>query len=128
MFLCNLVDFVNEHDSLLGLDYVPVGGVQKAGEDVLHIVAYITGFRQGSRISNRERHLHKLRQSLCNQRLAASGRTDQKDIGLVQIRHPKTLEVFMYAYCNDLLRTLLSDDMSVKIGLDVLRSRDFPVF
>src|SRR6202047_4047161 len=59
-----------------------VGRLQQFQDDVLYVLADIAGFGQRRRIRHRERHVENPRQRLRQQRLARTGRTDQKDVRL----------------------------------------------
>ena len=80
----DLVDFVDIDDAALRALDVVVGRLQQLENDVLDVFTDVTGLRQRRRIRHRERHIEDTRQRLCQQRLAATGRPNQQNIGLGQ--------------------------------------------
>ena len=81
----DLVDLVDVDDAGLRLFDVVVALLQQLLDDVLDILADVTGFGQRGRVGDRERHVEQPRQGLGEQGLARAGRTDQQDVGLGQL-------------------------------------------
>jgi len=65
-----LVDFIDVDDAALRALDVVVGRLQQFENDILDVLADITGFRQRGRIRHRERHIEDARQRLGQQGLA----------------------------------------------------------
>jgi len=78
----DLVDFVDVDDAALGALDVVVGGLEQAQDDVLDVLADITGFSEGRGIGHGEGHVDDAGQRLGQQRLAAACRADQHDVRL----------------------------------------------
>src|SRR5262249_41877168 len=81
----DLVDLVDIDDAALGALDVIVGGLQQLEDDVLDILADITGFGERGRISHGEGHIEDARQRLRQQGLARTGWTDQQDVRLREL-------------------------------------------
>ena len=69
----------------LGLLDVVVGGLDELQEDVLDVLADIAGFGERRRIGNGKGHVEHPGQGLGQERLAAAGRAEQEDVGLLQL-------------------------------------------
>ena len=76
----DLIDLVDIDNAALGALDVVVGGLQQLEDDVLDVLADITGFGERGRISHGEGHVEDARQRLRQQRLAGAGRADQQDV------------------------------------------------
>ena len=63
----DLVDFVDVNDALLAPLHIPVCRLQQLQDDVLHILAHITGFGQRGGVDDRERHVQDAGQRLRQQ-------------------------------------------------------------
>ena len=61
-FTGRLVYLVYVDDAALGLFDVIVGSLQQRYEYVLYVLSYVPGFGDGSRVCNREWHIHDPRQ------------------------------------------------------------------
>ena len=81
----DLVDLVDVDDAPLGLVDVVIGRLQQADEDVLHVLAHVTGLGEGGGVGDGERHVEQPGQGLGNQRFAAAGGADEDDVGLLQL-------------------------------------------
>ena len=81
----DLVDLVDVDDAGLRLLDVVVALLQQLLDDVLDILAHVTGFGQRGRVGDRERHVEQARQGLGQQGLARAGGADQQDVGLGQL-------------------------------------------
>ena len=67
----------------LGARPVKIRGLEQIEDDVLHVLAHVTGFRQCRRVGYCERNLEKPCQCLRKQRLARAGGAEQHDVGLL---------------------------------------------
>ena len=72
----DLVDLVDVDDAALGALDVVVGVLQQLDDDVLDVLADVTGLGERRRVRDRERHVQDPRERLREERLAAcrSGR------------------------------------------------------
>ncbi len=127
----DLVDLVDVDDPGLGLLDVVVGGLDQLEEDVLDVLADVAGFGERGGVGDRERHLQHARQRLREERLAATGRTDEQDVRLLQLdvgiavrADLHTLVVVVDRDREDLLRLLLADDVVVQVLVDLARLRE----
>ena len=81
----DLVDLVDVDDAGLRLVDVVVALLQQLLNDVLDVLTNIARFGQRRRIGDRERHVEQAGQRLGQQRLAAAGRADQKNVALREL-------------------------------------------
>ena len=81
----DLVDLVDVDDPGLGLLDVEVGGLDQLEQDVLDVLADVTGLGQRGRVGDRERDVEDARERLRQQRLPAAGRAEQEDVRLLQL-------------------------------------------
>src|SRR6516165_10483158 len=106
------------------------GGLQQLEDDVLDVLADITGFGERGRIGHREGHVEDARESLRQQRLARAGRADQQDVRLRELDVVmfglvvETLVVIMDRDREHLLGVVLTDDIVVKNFAYFLRGRN----
>ena len=78
----NLIDLVHVDDAHLRALNVAIGSIDKLEQDVLHVLAHVTSLGERGGISDGKRHLEDARERLGQQRLAGTGGTEQKNIGL----------------------------------------------
>ena len=123
----NLVDFVDVDDAALAALDVVIGILQQRQDDVLDILADVAGLGERGRIGDGEGNLQEARERLRQQRLAGSGRADQKDVGLLQLDvagHHLRIDSLVMVVDGDrenLLGALLADYVLVKYPLDLGR-------
>src|SRR4029453_14102154 len=121
----DLVDLVDVHDAALGPVHVVVGGLKESENDVLHVLPDITGLGEGGRVGDGEGHVEHLGQGLREKGLAGPGRTDEKDIGLLELDVARfatrldALVVVVDGHGEDLLGPVLPDHVLVEHGLDL---------
>src|SRR5207249_5717799 len=126
----DLVDLVDVDDSPLGAADVEVRGLDQAKQDVLHVVADVTGLREARRVRDREGDVEDLGQRLRQVCLATAGRPDEQHVRLRQLdiahrlRGADALVVVVNLDREDLLRALLANHVLVERGADRLRVRD----
>src|SRR5438552_2306978 len=126
----DLVVLVDVDDPGLGLLDVEVRRLDQLQEDVLDVLADVTGLRQRGRVGNRERHVEDSRERLRQQRLPATRRTEQEDVRLLEldlgvvVPHLHALVVVVDRDGERALRFLLRHDVVVEDGVDVLRPRE----
>jgi len=127
----DLVDLVNVNDAGLGLLDVVIALLQQLLNDVLDVLADITGFGESGRVGDGERHIQQSRQRLRQQRLAAPGRSDEQDIALGDLdlflgapaaaaARLQPLVVVVDGHRKHLLGALLADDVFVEDLLDLV--------
>ena len=124
----DLVHFVDVDDAGLRPRHVAFRGLQQLEDDVLHILADITGFGKRGGVHDGERHVEHLGQRLCQQRLAGAGGADQHDVRLREFHlaaalaiHVNPLVVVVNRDCQLLLGLLLADDVLVEERLHLGR-------
>src|SRR5664280_2727259 len=122
----NLVDLVDVDDPGFGLLDVVVGRLDQLEQDVLDVLADVAGLGQRGRVGNGERHVEHLGQRLRQQGLAATGRTEQQDVGLGQLDGVfldatglDPLVVVVDGHRWRLFRHLLADDVAVEELVDL---------
>ena len=125
----DLVDLVDVDDPGLGLLDVEVGGLDQLEQDVLDVLAHVTGLGQGGRVGDRERDVEDARERLREQRLAAARRAEHEDVRLRELdvgvlrRHAHALVVVVDRHRERALGLFLADDVVVQDGVDLLRAR-----
>src|SRR5829696_3448597 len=126
----DLVDLVDVDDPGLGLLHVEVGGLDQLEKDVLDVLADVARLGQRGGVRDRERHVQDLGQRLGQQRLAAAGRAEQQDVGLLQLEvlflglhHLHALVVVVDGDGERALGRLLADDVLLQDRVDLLRLR-----
>src|SRR5215468_6917848 len=123
----DLVDLVDIDDAALRLVDVVVAVLQQLLDDVLDVLADVTGLGERGRIGDDERHVEQPRERLREQRLARPGRPDQQDVrfrelDLVVLREVlEPLVEVLDRHREDLLRLLLADHVLVQDLADLLR-------
>ncbi len=124
----DLVDLVDVDDPRLGLLDVVVGGLDQLQQDVLDVLADVAGLGQRGRVGDREGHVEDPRERLGEQRLAAAGRAEQQDVGLLQLdlgvaglHHLHALVVVVDGDRQRALGGLLADHVLVEHVVDLPR-------
>jgi len=121
----DLVDLVDVDDPGLGLFDVEVGRLNQLEQDVLDVLAHITGLGQRGRIGDGEGHIENAGERLRQQRLSATGRAEQQDVRFLQLDvgflddHLHALVVVVYRYSQRSLRFLLAYDVVVENAVDL---------
>src|SRR2546426_6174465 len=121
----DFIDLVDVDDSPLRPLDVIVGGLEQTQNDVFHVLADVARFGERGRVGDRERHPQHLRECLSKQRFPGTGRTDQENIGLLQldvaiiIARLDALVVVVDSDGEDLLGALLTDHVLVEDVLDL---------
>ena len=125
-FAADLVDFVDIHDAPLGALDIVIGALEELQNDVLHVLAHITGFGKRGGIGDRERHIEDPGQRLGQKGLADAGRADQQDIALLELDlvadlllDADPLVMIVHRDGQDLLGPFLADDVFVQGPLDL---------
>jgi hypothetical protein len=122
----DLVDFVDIDDAALRPLDIVVGGLQQLQDDVLDVLADITGFGQRGGVGHGEGHVENARQRLGQQRLARTRRADQQDVGLRQFDVVvlggvvEALVVVVHRDREHLLGVILADHIIVEDLADLL--------
>ncbi len=81
----DLVDLVDIDDAALGAGDIEIRGLDEAEEDVLHVLADVTGLGQAGRVGDAEGNVDDAREGLREERLAAPGGTDEQNVRLLQL-------------------------------------------
>ncbi len=99
-------------------------------QDVLDVLADVAGLGQRRRVGDREGDVQDAGEGLREERLAATGRPEEKDVRLLELDlrvlepHPHPLVVVVDRDRERALRLLLGDDVVVQDGVDVERLRE----
>src|SRR3712207_1504272 len=122
----DLVDLVYVDDAGLGLLHVEVGGLYELEEDVLDVLADVSGLGKGGGVRNGEGDVEDPGERLGEQRLAAARRPHEEDVGLLKLgaiggvgAHANALVVVVDSHRKDLLGLFLADDVLVKDAVDL---------
>ena len=122
----DLVYLVDVDDTLLSSADVEVCRLNEAQEDVLNVLADISGFGQGRRIGDGEGYVEHLGKGLGEQGLAGASWPREQDVRLVQLDvrgllvGPDTLVVVVDGNAEDLLRPVLADNVLVELVVEPL--------
>ena len=81
----NLVDLIDIDDAHLRALNVAIGSIDELKQDVLHVLAHITGLGERGGIGDGKRHLEDARKRLGKQGLAGTGGTEQQNVGLGEL-------------------------------------------
>ena len=81
----DLVDLVHVNDADLRALDIAIGGVDELEQDVLHVLAHVTGFGECGGVGDSKRHLEDARERLGEQGLAGTGGAEQQDVGLGEL-------------------------------------------
>ena len=123
----DLVDLVDIDDAALRPFDVVFRGLEKLQDDVLDILAHVTGFGQRGGVRHGERHGEDPRQRLGQQRLAAARGADQQDVRLRQLDVRglpgvvQTLVMVVHGDREHPLRLHLPDDVIIEDLADLER-------
>ena len=81
----DLVDLVHvDNANLRALD-ITIGGVDELEQDVLHILAHVSGLGERGCVGDGKRHLEDARERLGEQGLTGTGGTEQQNVGLGEL-------------------------------------------
>ena len=125
----DLVDLVDVHDARLRLLHVVFALLEKLLDDVLDILADISGLGQRRRIGDGERHVEQTGEGLGEQCLPAAGGADEQHVALRQLDlvdlDPgfEPLVVVVDGDGKHLLRVVLADHVVVEDAVDLARRR-----
>jgi len=126
----DLVDLIDIDDAALRTFDIVVSRLKQLQDDVLNIFTNVTGLGQGRGIGHRERHIQDPGERLRQQRLAATGRPYQEDVGFRQFHIVvlrRVVEAFVMVVNGDrqnFLRTALPDHIVIENVANFLRGRD----
>ena len=140
--LVNLVHVDNAHLSALN---VAISGVDELEQDVLHILAHVTGLGKRGGVGDGKRHLENAGERLGEQGLTGTGGTEQQNIGLgelhlvhigVELRAHAVVKsghrgaaldhaaiVVVHGHRHGALGVLLPHDIGRKLVIDLVRRR-----
>ena len=129
-FTADLVDFVDVDDAALGPLDIVVRRLKELQDDVLDVFTDITGFRQRRRVCHRKRHVDDTGKRLRQIGLAATGRTNKKNVGFGQFDFivfrcvGQPFVVVVHRDRENTLGMVLTDDIIIENSHDFLRRRD----
>src|SRR5258707_3594445 len=124
----DLVDLVDVDDPGLGLRDVVVRGLDELEQDVLDVLADVSGLGQRGGVGDRERDVEQPREGLREQGLARPGRPEQQDVRLGQLDPvlagpvAARLDALVVVVDRDrqaLLRLLLADHVGIEELVDL---------
>ena len=81
----DLVNLVHVDDANLCALNIAIGGVDELEQDVLHILAHVTGLGERGGVGDGKRHLEDARERLGEQGLTGTGGTEQQNVGLSEL-------------------------------------------
>ena len=141
----DLVDLVHVDNAHLSALNVAIGSIDKLEQDVLHVLANVTGLGERSGVGDGKRHLEDAGERLGQQGLAGTGGTEQQDVGLGELylvhivvelrahavvkgRHRGTALdhaaiVVVHGHRHGALGVLLTHNIGRKLVIDLVRRR-----
>ena len=124
-FSGNFVNFVNINNAILSTFYIVICCLNDFQQNIFHILAHITGFGQSGCVGNGKRHIQQSCQRLSQKRLTRTGRTQHKNVALLQfhIRASACQHTFVVVVnCNrkHFFRFILSNDILIQKCLNFL--------
>ena len=84
-FAGNLVDLVHVDNADLRALNIAIGGIDELEQDVLHILAHVTGLGERGGVGDGKRHLEDASERLGEQGLTGTGGTEQQNVGLGEL-------------------------------------------
>ena len=81
----DLVDLVHVDNADLRALNIAIGGIDELEQDVLHILAHVTGLSERGGVGDGKRHLEDTCERLGEQRLTGTGGTEQQNVGLGEL-------------------------------------------
>ena len=81
----DLVDLVHVDDTHLRALNVAIGGIDELEQNVLHVLAYVTGLGERGGVGDGKRHLEDARERLGEQGLTGTGGTEQQNVRLGEL-------------------------------------------
>ena len=141
----DLIDLVHVDNANLRALNIAIGSVDELEQDVLNILAHVTGLGECGGIGDGKRHLEDARERLGQQGLAGTSGTEQQDVGLgelhlvhivVELRAHAAVKsghrsaaldhaaiVVVHGNRHSALGVLLTHDIGRKLVIDLVRRR-----
>ena len=112
----DLVDLVHVDNADLRALNIAIGGIDKLEQDVLHILADVTGLGERGGVGDGKRHLEDARKRLGEQGLAGTGGTEQQNVGLGELHLVHIIvELRIQAVIKGRKRSTALDDTAVMV-------------
>ena len=122
----NLIYLVDEDNTTLGCLHVIVCHLEQSRENTLHILTHITSLGKHRGIDDGEGHVEQFGNGTSQQGFSRSCRSHHNNITLLDLHTTlisgllQTLIVIVDSYREETLGLILSDDIVIEIGLDLL--------
>ena len=122
----DFVHLVDVDDATLCQLHIEVGCLQKAQENILHVLAHVTCLGEGGGVCDGKGHIEDLGQSLGKEGLARACGANEQDIALLELHIGAVFKVNALIMVIDRYRqgdlgVVLADDVVIHIVLDFLR-------
>ena len=112
----DLVDLVHVDNADLRALNIAIGGIDELEQDVLHVLAHVTGLGERGGVGDGKRHLEDARKRLGEQRLTGAGGTEQQNVGLGELHLVHIIvELRVQAVVKGRKRSAALDDAAVMI-------------
>ena len=82
---CDLVDLIHVDDANLCALDIAIGGVDELEQDILHVLAHVTGLGERGGVGDGKRHLEDARERLGQQGLTGTSGAEQQNIRLGEL-------------------------------------------
>ena len=141
----DLVDLVHVDNANLRALNIAIGGIDELEQDVLHVLAHVTGLGERGGVGDGKRHLEDARERLGEQGLTGTSGTEQQDVGLgelylvhivVELRAHAVVKgrhrgaaldhaaiVVVHGHRHGALGVFLAHDIGRKLVIDLVRRR-----
>ena len=125
----DFINFIDINNTALCTLDVEIRRLNQTKQDVLDVLADIAGLRQRRCIRNRKRDIQRLGKRLREQGFARAGRTDQKNVALLQfdiVRRCRGVNALVMVVDRDAQRdfcAVLSDHVLIQRLFELLRRR-----
>ena len=125
----NLIDLINVDDADFSLRNVKVRCLNELQQDVLHVLAHITSFRQRGCIGNGKGNPQHPGQRLSQQRFANAGGAQQQNIALLKLHivvlpAEDPLVVVIHCHRQHSFRVILPNHILIQACFDFSRGHD----
>ena len=129
LLLGDLVNLVDEDDSVFCFLHIIVSCRKKLGNNTLNIITDISCLCKGCRVCDGKRHLKKFCKHFYKICFTAASRSDHQHIGFLDfnIVHGiccHSLIMIIYCYRHYFLGIFLTDHIFIQCGLDLVRCRN----
>ena len=128
----DLINLVHIDNTNFGFGNIKVRSLNQLEQNVLNVLANVTGFGQGGGVRNRKRNVQHFGKRLGQQGFAGTGRAKHQYVGLLQLYMAflpgkNALIMIVDRNCQHALGIVLTNDILVKASFDLSRRHDVDI-